>query len=638
MRLSRSTQVALALACALALAPATAAVAAPGAPFDDPVGSPTGDAGLDPGIDPGPIELPPSNAAEAAAWSDLAGVAAAPSPSVVPLGSAPVLAEAEGLQPTLRVVGITARAAGGAWMTARDGGVFSLGGAPFLGSMGAIPLNKPVVGLTGTTAGAGYWLVASDGGIFSFGDAQFYGSTGAMRLNQPVVGMAATPTGRGYWLVASDGGIFSFGDAVFQGARPRPAGSAPVVGIARSAGGAGYLVVGADGDLDAFGDAPALPDVAAASLGTGSVVGVAITPAGTGAWLAVGRVNDAASVSQPRGMSAAVAGAAVAAGRAAGGQAAIIHSGTLGLVGVTRAGAPVQVPPAGMRYPMASVALDVDAAAALDGPQVAAVLAAGQVVMGQTSASLRGAQTGDDVDLIGWDGVTRRYHVGLVAPDDVVGWSELVLSTTTARAMGFDRPAWVELWDFRSRTDIDNALTFFLPRNVLLDVDRSWDPAEPDGVLPSSLLKATFGEFAYVPVGGDGAISQEAAWRSANIRSESVPIVGTITCHRLIFAPLRGALNELQARGLGGLIDGPDSRLGGCYAPREIRSGGGTTGGSISRHSWGLAVDLNPSSNPFGGTPRMDPRVVEVFRRWGFAWGGTWTLPDGMHFELVRAG
>jgi hypothetical protein len=59
--------------------------------------------------------------------------------------------------------------------------------------------------------------VASDGGIFSFGDARFLGSTGALVLNKPIVGMAATPDGRGYWLVASDGGIFSFGDASFKG-------------------------------------------------------------------------------------------------------------------------------------------------------------------------------------------------------------------------------------------------------------------------------------------------------------------------------------------------------------------------------------------------------------------------------------
>ena len=39
----------------------------------------------------------------------------------------------------------------------------------------------------------GYWLVASDGGIFAFGDAAFLGSTGAIRLNRPMVGMAAMP-------------------------------------------------------------------------------------------------------------------------------------------------------------------------------------------------------------------------------------------------------------------------------------------------------------------------------------------------------------------------------------------------------------------------------------------------------------
>ena len=37
----------------------------------------------------------------------------------------------------------------------------------------------------------GYWLVASDGGIFNFGDAPFLGSTGAMTLNKSIVGMAS---------------------------------------------------------------------------------------------------------------------------------------------------------------------------------------------------------------------------------------------------------------------------------------------------------------------------------------------------------------------------------------------------------------------------------------------------------------
>ena len=59
----------------------------------------------------------------------------------------------------------------------------------------------------------GYWEVASDGGLFAFGDAPFHGSMGGQPLNKPIVGIAATPDGKGYWEVASDGGVFAFGGA-----------------------------------------------------------------------------------------------------------------------------------------------------------------------------------------------------------------------------------------------------------------------------------------------------------------------------------------------------------------------------------------------------------------------------------------
>jgi hypothetical protein len=75
-------------------------------------------------------------------------------------------------------------------MVASDGGVFTFGGAVFYGSAGAIPLQKPVVGMANTFPGNGYWLVASDGGVFSYGDAQFCGSTGGFRLQMPIVGIA----------------------------------------------------------------------------------------------------------------------------------------------------------------------------------------------------------------------------------------------------------------------------------------------------------------------------------------------------------------------------------------------------------------------------------------------------------------
>nr|MDA8268696.1 hypothetical protein [Actinomycetota bacterium] len=76
------------------------------------------------------------------------------------------------------------------------------------------------------------WLVGADGGVFAFGDAGFYGSMGAVRLAAPVVGMASTPDGHGYWLVGADGGVFAFGDARFSGSMGGVRLAAPVVGIA----------------------------------------------------------------------------------------------------------------------------------------------------------------------------------------------------------------------------------------------------------------------------------------------------------------------------------------------------------------------------------------------------------------------
>ena len=69
----------------------------------------------------------------------------------------------------------------------------------------------------GADPAGGYWLVAADGGVFSFG-APFHGSAGSVHLNAGVSGMAVTSDGGGYWLVAADGGVFSYGDAHFFGA------------------------------------------------------------------------------------------------------------------------------------------------------------------------------------------------------------------------------------------------------------------------------------------------------------------------------------------------------------------------------------------------------------------------------------
>lgn len=135
------------------------------------------------------------------------------------------------------------------WLAASDGGVFSLDGAPFFGSMGGRPLNAPVVGIASTEDGGGYYLVAADGGVFAFGDAHFYGSMGGKLLNAPVVGMDVE--GNGYYLVAADGGVFAFGTVPFLGSMGGQHLDTPVVGMATKGG--GYYLAAADGGIFTFG-------------------------------------------------------------------------------------------------------------------------------------------------------------------------------------------------------------------------------------------------------------------------------------------------------------------------------------------------------------------------------------------------
>jgi hypothetical protein len=121
---------------------------------------------------------------------------------------------------------------------------------------------------------------------------------------------------------------------------------------------------------------------------------------------------------------------------------------------------------------------------------------------------------------------------------------------------------------------------------------------------------------------------------AANIRTEVVPILGSVTCHKDLFPQLRAALLEVQQLGLADEIH-PD-QYAGCYYPRFIA---GTT--TLSNHSFGLALDLNVPGNQRGTVGEMDREVVKIFKRWGFAWGGDWNYTDPMHFELasiVKAG
>ncbi|MGH3520765.1 MAG: M15 family metallopeptidase [Haloechinothrix sp.] len=133
--------------------------------------------------------------------------------------------------------------------------------------------------------------------------------------------------------------------------------------------------------------------------------------------------------------------------------------------------------------------------------------------------------------------------------------------------------------------------------------------------------------YRYFP---DGTVEPEASWVAANIRTETVPILGRVTCHRVMLPQLRSALEEIVRRGLAHTIDPGD--YGGCYVPRFI---GHDPSRGLSLHTWGIAVDLNVAGNLRGTVGEIDRDVVAILKRWGFAWGGDWQWTDPMHFELA---
>ncbi|MGH2807248.1 MAG: M15 family metallopeptidase [Actinomycetota bacterium] len=224
-----------------------------------------------------------------------------------------------------------------------------------------------------------------------------------------------------------------------------------------------------------------------------------------------------------------------------------------------------------------------------------------------------------------------EYSVGAFADNGTPNLADLIVAGTPAAARG--RPTVLIGLNKGSVRDAARiarrhlrGITRIRPLTPMAAPPQEATPAAPLGRTEGDLIGAmTF------RILKSGYIEPDPAWIHANIASGTVPILGRITCHRLLFPQLAAALGEIQEAGLASKIDPSD--YGGCYVPRFIdrdpRRG-------LSFHAFGLAVDMNVSENYLGREGKIDPRVVETFERWGFEWGGRWSRPDPMHFQLAR--
>jgi len=115
--------------------------------------------------------------------------------------------------------------------------------------------------------------------------------------------------------------------------------------------------------------------------------------------------------------------------------------------------------------------------------------------------------------------------------------------------------------------------------------------------------------------------------------------VTKIQCHKLIAPNLLNVFNDLLKHyGLAKLQELGIDLFGGCVNVRLQR--GSKT--KWSRHSWGVAVDLDPARNKLKETsktarfarPEYKP-MIAIFYKHGFIGLGPEKNYDWMHFEIV---
>ena len=156
-------------------------------------------------------------------------------------------------------------------------------------------------------------------------------------------------------------------------------------------------------------------------------------------------------------------------------------------------------------------------------------------------------------------------------------------------------------------------------------------------ILTQEQIEYHFGKFVYTS-NPDGSIKI----LSKDFLENIIPFVYVFNSgkkliwkvHKKIYIPLLKSFDLIKSTGLENLIDYEDTqKVGGCFVPRHILW---NTSKPLSHHSWGIAFDINPTSNPYNKPPTPNQtKLAGIFINNGFEWGAKWKTPDPQHFEYT---
>jgi hypothetical protein len=108
-------------------------------------------------------------------------------------------------------------------------------------------------------------------------------------------------------------------------------------------------------------------------------------------------------------------------------------------------------------------------------------------------------------------------------------------------------------------------------------------------------------------------------------------------CHKLVASKFEAVFKELlETYGLARIKELGIDLFGGCFNFRKMRGGS-----AWSKHSWGIAIDLDPARNTLKET-RATARfaraeyqpMIDIFYKHGFISLGVERNYDWMHFEI----
>lgn len=115
--------------------------------------------------------------------------------------------------------------------------------------------------------------------------------------------------------------------------------------------------------------------------------------------------------------------------------------------------------------------------------------------------------------------------------------------------------------------------------------------------------------------------------------------INSLRCHKLIAENLINVFEDiLKEYGLLRIQQLGIDLYGGCFNYRKMRGGN-----DWSRHSWGVAIDLDPERNLLRETkktarfagPEYKP-MIDIFYKHGFISLGVEKNYDWMHFEIAK--